>query len=287
MKITARKLLKLAVPYGALVTYRRIKPKFIAWRQGRMGDVDSEVGMTGLRFDPAKIKTIEEQILFAKHQFAYDYARDVARKMKASTVLDYGSGDGYGADFLAEHLTEVDIYATDIDEASVKEAKDKYRRKNLHFIHMKDLKKYDLVVSYQVIEHVEDVEEYLRQLQGMLNKSGKIIISTPDRRYRLTVNQAPWNPYHLREYTKRGLLRDIQKVFPDGRILQLSGDKNMLRIEYSRVASSRSDKAIYRGKMPEKLSENYSSKDFYLSEKDTVDSLDLFAVVDSKSGKKK
>lgn len=246
---------------------------------GKIGAASSERGMTGLRFDPAKIKTPEEQILFSKHQFAYNYAKDEAKQAKALSVLDYGCGDGYGSDFLAQSLPEAKIFATDIDKDALRDASRKYHRKNLQFLEMSDLKTYDLIVSYQVIEHVENVEEYLRELRGMLKKHGKIIISTPDRRYRLNDDQVPWNPFHVREYTKETLLSDIQNVFPKGKVLQLSGNKNMLRIEYSRVAANRNDQSIYGGKMPNKSKRLYTPDDFYLTEKETKNSLDLFALI--------
>jgi cyclopropane fatty-acyl-phospholipid synthase-like methyltransferase len=247
----------------------------------KVGLSSSEIGMTGLRFDPAKMQTPEEQVLFSKHQFAYNYARDIAKEMGAGSVLDYGCGDGYGADFLAEMLPGLKITATDIDKTALAGARIKYKRKNLQFVEMIDVKTYDLIVSYQVIEHVENVEEYLRDLRGMLKKDGKIIISTPDRVYRLTENQAPWNSFHLREYTREALEQDVQKVFPLGRVLRLTGEDNMLRIEYNRVAGNRADGAIYGGKLPKKTNRVYKPEDFYLTESDDKGSLDLFAVIEN------
>lgn len=242
---------------------------------------DGSRHQNGLRFNPSKKQGIEEEILFSKHQFAYDLAEKQIKDSngKIKKVLDYGTGDGYGADFLAKNCPNVEIFATDIDEESLEMARQKYKRKNLHFVKMDNLPKIDLIVSFQVIEHVDNVEEYLRFLKSLLNKNGKIIISTPDRRYRLTRSQRPWNQYHLREYDKSDLETDAKRVFPEAQVYQLSGDKNMLRIEYARVVNNRDDRAIYGGQLPDSSTRKYTSKDFFLSKKDTKDSVDLFVLI--------
>lgn len=247
----------------------------------KLGINNSKSDMTGLRVSPGKIKSIEQQILLLKHQFAYKHAVDIAKEMKAGSILDYGCGDGYGSDFMAEELKHVTVYGTDIDKNALIEASHRYKKRNLRFVDVDDLKKYDLVVSFQVIEHVEDVAAYLIYLKEHLTENGKIVIATPDRNHRLNEGQRPWNPFHLREYDKAGLQKDLKKVFRDFTVYQLTGDKNMLRIEYSRVAGNREDRMIYGGVSPKMSDKTYSLNDFRLSRRKTEDGLDLIAVIDT------
>jgi 2-polyprenyl-3-methyl-5-hydroxy-6-metoxy-1,4-benzoquinol methylase len=48
-----------------------------------------------------------------------------------------------------------------------------------------------------VMEHVHDVPGYLNELKRALKDDGVLIITTPNRKYRLYPFQRPINPYHL------------------------------------------------------------------------------------------
>lgn len=170
--------------------------------------------------------------------------------------------------------------STDSSDTVIREYTEKYPRKNLKFINIDNIDKYDLIVSFQVIEHVTDVKDYLKELQDRTKEDGVIVISTPDRRYRLTDDQDPWNPYHLREYTKDSLEDDIKRVFTSYTIKYLSGDKNMLRVEYQRIARMRKDQRIYAGIEPNmQKTRDYQINDFKLTKQATRDSLDLFVII--------
>ena len=221
---------------------------------------------------------IFEQILFLKQNFAYYFAKEHVKNAK--TILDYGCGDGYGSDFIAQHFPESQVFGVDIDEYVIEKAIKKYIRCNLCFGSVDNIHaKFDLIISCQVIEHVEDVENYLKYLKSILNENGKVIITTPDRNYRLVHGQAPWNKEHLREYNRDSFKNDIKNVFPKARIYQLSGEKNMLRIEYLRISQNRADRQIYGGQMPVEPTRKYTVNDFFLSEEPLFDSVDLFAVI--------
>ena len=116
----------------------------------------------------------------------------------------------------------------------------------------------------------------------MLNEKGVILITTPDRRYRLNDGQKPWNKFHLREYTREQFEAEIKKVFPSAAIYQMTGNKDIISVEYTRVAASRLDKKVYRGIEAgrEALSKEYSLDDFWLSEYAVEESVCLFAIVD-------
>jgi SAM-dependent methyltransferase len=69
-------------------------------------------------------------------------------------------------------------------------------------------KSFDLVVSIDVVEHVEDDAEFVRQLARIARQA--IFLTTPN----WTVTRCTW-PYHLREYTPRefhALLAPLGKV---------------------------------------------------------------------------
>ena len=59
---------------------------------------------------------------------------------------------------------------------------------------------FDTVVSFQVIEHIENDRLFLQEIYRVLKPGGKAIISTPNINHTLSRN-----PWHIREYTPRQL----------------------------------------------------------------------------------
>jgi len=129
-------------------------------------------------------------------------------------VLDAGSGEGYGAALLAEVAARV----VGIDRAeAVRVAAARHRAPGLEF-RAHDLERlgalgerFDLVVSFQVIEHVRDPVGFLRALARL---GGALVVTTPNRL--MSVSE---NPYHLREWTATELLALAAPVVPGARLL--------------------------------------------------------------------
>jgi len=54
---------------------------------------------------------------------------------------------------------------------------------------------FDFVVSFQVIEHIKNDVQYVKEIHRVLKKGGKFIVTTPNKKMSLTRN-----PWHIREY---------------------------------------------------------------------------------------
>jgi len=86
-----------------------------------------------------------------------------------------GCGDGYGT----VHLSSVAEYAVgiDISRETIEQARAKYERHNLAFEVMDCYSldypsgRFDLVCSFEVIEHVDDCNKYLSEIRGVLKKT--------------------------------------------------------------------------------------------------------------------
>jgi 2-polyprenyl-3-methyl-5-hydroxy-6-metoxy-1,4-benzoquinol methylase len=90
------------------------------------------------------------------------------------TVLDVGCGYGYGSYMLslnARRVVGIDEY-----EEAIQTAKARYMRKNLDFHHAEAIdylsgsQRYDLVVMFEVIEHVARQDLLLQLVQNALNR---------------------------------------------------------------------------------------------------------------------
>jgi SAM-dependent methyltransferase len=81
---------------------------------------------------------------------------------------------------------------------------------------------FDVVTSFETLEHLQDRSGLLSELRRVLNQSGVCIISTPNANFTEPVNGRPKNPYHVFEYTPRELIQELRCYFSD---IQLLGQK--------------------------------------------------------------
>jgi len=164
-----------------------------------------------------------------RHLAAYRWA---AEQATGRAVLDAGCGEGYGASMLASVATRV--LGADVQEA-ISIASSRYTKPNLSFRAM-DLmtlpslkERFDLVVSFQVIEHVVDPEGFLRALQACVAPGGTLIVTTPNR-----LMSVAENPYHLREWTASEMPALATPILPGCRVRGMNGSDRVLDYERAR-----------------------------------------------------
>lgn len=182
-------------------------------------------------------ESLEEYLLLLRHKKAYEFAGGYC---EGKEVLDYGHGGGYGTRLLAEKARTV--VGVDVDSAAVEYASSHYRADNLTFRLIPadstlpfEARSFDLVVSFQVIEHVPDVLAYLHELRRVLRDGGRLLLTTPNRKHRLLPFQKPWNPDHLREYSARRLRRELSRVFEKVDVMGVHGNAEVSALERARV----------------------------------------------------
>ncbi len=133
-------------------------------------------------------------------------------------ILDLGSGEGYGADILAVVATQVT--GIDISPEAVEWALQKYRRPNLRYacgsatdIPISGKSIFDLVVCFEMIEHIGDQQALLREVKRLLKPGGLLIVSTPNKAV-YTDEPQYHNPFHVRELYIPDFQRLIESFFP-------------------------------------------------------------------------
>lgn len=118
-------------------------------------------------------------------------------------VLDLGSGEGYGAAILSRQAARVT--GVDIDAQAVEHAAARYASPSVSFLSASALDlaplpdgRFDAVVAFEMIEHVQDHERLLGEVRRVMTERGLLIVSTPDRNlYSEAAGQV--NPYHEHE----------------------------------------------------------------------------------------
>lgn len=92
---------------------------------------------------------------------------------------------------------------------------------------------FDAVVSFEVFEHIPNVEIYLKEVNRVLNRNGLYIFSTPNVDY---YPMAGMNPYHVREYSCDEVIRLLETAgFRNPEVYaQIPNKPEVARIEKSR-----------------------------------------------------
>lgn len=181
----------------------------------------------------------ENYLIYLFHSATYKFCVPFVTGNK---VLDVGCGSGYGAKFLMDrcaHFTGVDI-----SKEAVEYARSRYSAPNVNYELIQNLEnnplpfadeEFDIVLSFQVIEHIRNTRLYLSEIRRVLKQQGLAIFATPDRRYRLFPFQKPWNRFHVREYTPE-LLQDIlAETFSKVDMYFMGGDLKLLGSEFRRT----------------------------------------------------
>jgi SAM-dependent methyltransferase len=150
-----------------------------------------------------------------EHYHRYFFAQRLAR---GKEVLDLGCGEGYGSNLLAEVAERVT--GIDLSAEAVEHARTRYPRTNLTF-EVGDCRKagfpdhqFDLVVSFEMIEHIAEHEELLTEVRRVLKSDGVFVISSPDKKF-YSDAEGYSNPFHVKELYARDFQLLLERHFSE------------------------------------------------------------------------
>lgn len=171
-----------------------------------------------------RISHIEESdnVIFQRSLFAYQEAA----KMTGKTVLEIGAGMGYGLKFLlpqADQYIVIDKFTSEAVNKAEGEGKIIFHQMTVPPLSGIADNSVDVVVSFQVIEHIKNDKLFLQEIQRVLVPGGKLIITTPNLRMSLTRN-----PWHVREYTKEELKKLFTLIFNDIKLFGVFGNSKVM-----------------------------------------------------------
>ncbi len=229
----------------------------------------------------------EENYWFRRHEVVYQRLVD---RCAGRDVLEAGAGEGYGADLIAG--TARHVIGLDYDDSAVAHVRARYPRVDMRQGNLAELPLgdglVDVVVNFQVIEHLWDQRQFVDECARVLRPAGLLLMSTPNRITFSPGRDVPINPFHTRELNAlelTELLTDsgfrveaMLGVFHGARLAELDARHG------GSIIDAQIARALADAPWPAELLadvESVQTSDFDLldaGERDIDDSLDLVAI---------
>jgi SAM-dependent methyltransferase len=145
-----------------------------------------------------------ENPIFQRHLIAYQTAAQTIK----GRVLELGLGEGYGMELLSPLCTEYVGMDKFLDPTRPVAQHVRLVRADLPPIPETDDHSFDAVVTFQVIEHIDQDLDFLRDIHRVLRPGGVLMLTTPNRLMSLSRN-----PWHVREYAPSEMKDILERVF--------------------------------------------------------------------------
>lgn len=141
----------------------------------------------------------------------WEFYRSISLIKENDFVLEIGSGNGA---FLKLCKSKTDkLLGTELNNSAINEANRRLGENLTHNYSFKYLKnnfsdKFNIVCSFQVLEHLNDVQDFFETAFTVLKKGGKLIIAVPNNNSKIlradyTILNAP--PHHLNLFDSHNL----------------------------------------------------------------------------------
>ncbi|MEZ5284150.1 MAG: methyltransferase domain-containing protein [Vicinamibacterales bacterium] len=152
------------------------------------------------------------------HVARYMWARRFVRP--GDRVLDAACGLGYGSRILADGTLAESVLGLDVDASAVAYAQAHYAdgRRRLR-VEARDLATlgeleagvFDVIVSFETVEHLADPERFLADCQRLLTPAGRFVCSVPNEW--LDAQGVDPNPHHLHVFDRGRLEALVRRHF--------------------------------------------------------------------------
>ena len=130
------------------------------------------------KFNPIRIKYIKENIISS-----FQLNKNTNKPLEKINILDIGCGGG----LLSEPMTRLGAKVTGIDasDKNIKIAKlhAKKNKLNINYLcsspeKIKIKNKFDVILNMEIIEHVEDINFFIKSCSKLLKKNGIMFVAT-------------------------------------------------------------------------------------------------------------
>ena len=175
------------------------------------------VEFTGERVVPGQVSDDLWSEHFARYAFARRYA-------EGKRVLDAGCGTGYGTAELAFSASHT--VGLDASPEALQFAHQNCSVPGTAFVLGSAMclpfakTAFDLVVAFEVIEHLRDYRAFIGETARVLAADGLFIVSSPNKLYYAeSRGKTGPNPFHEHEFEPQELVEELRRVFPHAMLM--------------------------------------------------------------------
>ena len=155
-------------------------------------------------------KIIQVELSWHHKQFLSD------NDFYGSMLLDIGCGRGI---FLNEAKRKgYKVWGIDFDKDNIKIAKERYGLENVYVMSVEKLsnkflqEKFDIISFFEVLEHLDNLSQFIEQIKKILKPKGYIVLSVPNRDRTLdTLGEYDYPPNHLTKWNKNCLTSFLER----------------------------------------------------------------------------
>ena len=163
-----------------------------------------------------------DNYVFQRSVLAYHRAAELVE----GDILEIGTGMGYGVEVIAPKATRYISIDKELPAQINQLENVEYYDMEVPPIGFENCS-FDAVVSFQVIEHIEEDIACVREVARVLRPGGKFVVSTPNAPMSLTRN-----PWHVREYNADELRNLLSCHFSNVELYGVVGNEKIM--EYYR-----------------------------------------------------
>ena len=166
-------------------------------------------------FHKELIKLEDNNFWFLSRNKRIEYILDKYVKDHFDNFLEIGCGTGYVAKMIAKKFPNKKIYASEYLLSGLNEAK--VRLKNLNNVSLicldarkiQSKNKYDIIGAFDVIEHISEEDDVLKEINSSLKKNGKFIFSVPQHKFLWSIYDDLG--FHKRRYSRKYLVQKLKE----------------------------------------------------------------------------
>ena len=188
-----------------------------------------------------------DNYVFQRSVLAYHRAAELVE----GDILEIGTGMGYGVEIIAPKATRYISIDKELPAQINQLENAEYYTMEVPPLEFEN-STFDNVVSFQVIEHIEEDIACVREVARVLRPGGKFVVSTPNAPMSLTRN-----PWHVREYNADELRNLLECHFSKVEAYGVIGNEKIMEYYHKNRQSvrkiTRFDVLDLQHRLPRKL----------------------------------
>ena len=177
-------------------------------------------------FNPVRIEYITEKI-----KIHFKLKKDKSNYLKGLNILDIGCGGG----LISEPMARLGANVTGIDasEKNINIAKlhSKKNGLNINYINtspenLKHIEKFDIILNLEIVEHVDNVNLYIKSCYKLLKKNGLMFTATLNRSFNSYIKAIigaeyilRWLPIGTHDWNKFIKPEELEKFLSDEKFI--------------------------------------------------------------------